>query len=253
MKKIPELQTKPIATCDQCGATTRLEIIADGHRSMVQCICECEREEFEREEAERARKRSERLQNRVLAHTFGRIENIPDFTQCDAYTPSQALNTAKAYVERFAKMRISGQGLMLYGEAGHGKTFLAECIANALCQRFNVQVITAPNLASMSLFEDGLELVRNDLLILDDLGTQRDSAYADEKIFNLVNDCYSSFVPLIVTTNLTPQEMMIEAPGTKQRAYSRILERCLPVKVSSTRKRVASTNYDQIKRNLGLL
>lgn len=254
MKRIEEIETTPIETCDQCGGTTKLAITVGGRSSVVPCICDCQMEEYNREEERQREKRRKNKRKRVLGRTFGRCEYIPTFDDCDAYTPSQALTVTKAYVERFTQMRKAGEGLLLYGEAGNGKTYLAECIASALCFRFNVQVMTADSVIATSLFDDGLEtLTRNDLVVLDDLGTHRDTSYADERIFSVVNDCYNRYVPMIVTTNLTPQKMMQEQPGIKQRTYSRILERCLPVKIESNRQRLQAENYEKMKKELGLL
>jgi len=69
------------------------------------------------------------------------------------------------------------------------------------------------------------------LLIIDDLGVERDTPYAMEQVFHLIDARYRSKKPMIITTNLTMQEL--ENPDTreKQRIYSRVLERCTPVQV----------------------
>lgn len=64
------------------------------------------------------------------------------------------------------------------------------------------------------------------LLVIDDLGVERDTGYAAEQIFAVIDArCRSNF-PTIVTTNLTPQEM--DAPETMQykRIFDRVTEMC---------------------------
>jgi len=57
-------------------------------------------------------------------------------------------------------------------------------------------------------FDDALELVRSaPLLVLDDLGAQSDTAWADEKLFQLINHRYNASLPTVITTNLTMRDL----------------------------------------------
>ena len=64
------------------------------------------------------------------------------------------------------------------------------------------------------------------LLVIDDLGVERDTGYAAEQIFAVIDARCRSNLPTIVTTNLTPQEM--DAPETMQykRIFDRVAEMC---------------------------
>lgn len=46
------------------------------------------------------------------------------------------------------------------------------------------------------------------LLILDDLGTGRNTDYALEKVYNIIDSCSRVSKPMVLTTNLSLDEMM---------------------------------------------
>ena len=147
------------------------------------------------------------------------------------------LAEARNYVEHWAEMRQNGMGLLFWGLPGNGKTFAAACIANALCETMkDVRMVTLAavlnRLPAMSA-EDKLYYLQSlkncDLLILDDFGMERRTDYAREQVFNLIDGRYLSGRPLIVTTNLSLQDLKDPADMTEQRIFDRILERCVPI------------------------
>ena len=73
---------------------------------------------------------------------------------------------------------------------------------------------------------------RYQLMIIDDLGIERNSEFAREQVFSVIDSRYRSQLPMIVTTNLTVDELMDPADLARGRIYSRVLERCLPIRVS---------------------
>lgn len=73
-------------------------------------------------------------------------------------------------------------------------------------------------------------LVSYPLLIIDDLGIERNSEFALEMIYNVVDRRYCTRKPLIVTTNLSYQDMTRKDLDIEhQRIYSRLMEMCFPV------------------------
>ena len=108
--------------------------------------------------------------------------------------------------------------LLLQGGYGSGKTHLAAAIANfAVGMGVPTLFLTVPDLLDMmrfaygnedTTFEQRFEEVRNaSLLILDDFGTQNATPWAQEKLFQIVNYRYINKLPLVVTTNLTLEEI----------------------------------------------
>ncbi len=128
----------------------------------------------------------------------------------------QSLQAAKEIAERFAQ---APQGwLLIEGGYGCGKTHLAAAIANfAVSQGMPTLFITVPDLLDMlrfayhdpeTTFEERFEEVRNALLlVLDDFGTQNATAWAQEKLFQIMNYRYINKLPTVVTTNLMLDEI----------------------------------------------
>ena len=73
-------------------------------------------------------------------------------------------------------------------------------------------------------------LVDYPLLIIDDLGIERNSEFALEQVYNVIDSRYCKMLPLIVTTNLGLNEMKsTDLDTAHQRIYSRILEMCVGI------------------------
>ncbi len=80
------------------------------------------------------------------------------------------------------------------------------------------------------------------LLIIDDLGIERNSEFALEQIFNIIDCRYRSKKPLIITTNLTLDELKHPKDLAHSRIYDRVLERCVPLKVNNQNIRQLNAN-----------
>jgi len=108
--------------------------------------------------------------------------------------------------------------LLLRGGYGAGKTHLAAAIANyAVGMGVPTLFLTVPDLLDMlrfsydsadTTFEERFNEIRNaSLLILDDFGTQNATSWAQEKLFQILNYRYINKLPLVVTTNLSLDEI----------------------------------------------
>ena len=70
------------------------------------------------------------------------------------------------------------------------------------------------------------KLQKYDLLVIDDLGVERDTSYSLEQVYNIIDTRSRAGKPLIVTTNLTLEDLQNPASIEYARIYDRILEMC---------------------------
>jgi len=128
-------------------------------------------------------------------------------------------NLRRAY-ERAKQFAQGATGwLILKGGYGCGKTHLAAAIANhRIANGQPVLFVVTPDLldhlraafapASTVSFDERFEEVRNaPLLILDDLGTQSATPWAQEKLYQILNYRYNARLPTVVTTNRELEEI----------------------------------------------
>ena len=248
-----------LLVCGKCRTPKQCRVSLFGKERLVPCLCKCEKERREAEDA--ARKEQERLvkirrlkanalqDKALLAYTFAAD---------DGNNP--AMKYARRYVEHWPQMKERGQGLLLWGGVGTGKTFAAACIAHALTEQ-GVPVLMTNfskilNSLSGMFSEDRNKYLASfnhfSLLIIDDLGIERNSEYALEQVYNVVDSRYLSRLPFIITTNLMLAEL--QAPGdlAHARIYDRVLERCTPVCFSGKnyRKDNAAANKSEAVRLL---
>ncbi len=111
--------------------------------------------------------------------------------------------------------------LLMKGGFGCGKTHLAAAIANACIARGRpVLFKTVPDLldhlrstyapSSLTSFDDTFEQVRTaPVLILDDLGTESSTPWAQEKLFQVFNHRYNAYLPTVITTNRELEEISL--------------------------------------------
>jgi DNA replication protein DnaC len=109
--------------------------------------------------------------------------------------------------------------LLLSGASGCGKTHIAAAIVNRILERGDPALfVVVPDLLDhlRSAYQPGAEIgydelferVRNaPVLVLDDLGTQAPTPWAQEKLFQLINHRFNMRLPTVVTTNLLPEQI----------------------------------------------
>ena len=226
--------------CSKCRTPRQKRIEVSGKTIEPRCMCACQTEDYDRREQERkhrefldivAKNRSIGLPDSSLRkHTF---EN--DL----GYNPKQ-MRMAKRYVLHWEELRKNATGLLLWGDVGTGKSFIAGCIANALLDK-GVPVIMTNFARLLNKLTDMYAGDRNayidsfkryPLMIIDDLGVERNSEFAREQVFSVIDSRYRSELPMIVTTNLTLEELQHPEDLSRSRIYDRILERCLPIRVN---------------------
>ena len=219
--------------------------------SMCKCRCEAREEERKRQELEETIKRVREfslMDDRLKAATFDNFIVKDKNAQCH--------KLLKSYADRFDEMYEKSQGLILYGSVGTGKTFGAACIANQLLENGTSVVMTSfvKLIDELRGFDDNTELkiqrmMKVKLLIIDDLGAERDTSFALEKVYNIIDARYRSKKPLILTTNLNMVDMLNEEDVRYSRIYDRIFEMCVPIPFEgiSWRKTEAAKRNDRMR------
>jgi DNA replication protein DnaC len=246
--------------CHKCNTRkqTEVNILGTIRRPMCMCKCQAARRAAEEEEYER-RKFEERVKEmRRIGFPEAEMRNWT-FAN-DDLTNEQITKAAQRYVDNFSELRKAGKGLLLYGNTGTGKTYTACEIANALIDKGYPVLVT--NFARIlntlqGTFEkqEYIDSFNNfQLLVIDDLGIERDTAYAKEQVFNIIDSRYRSGLPMIITTNLTMEKIKNPEDIENRRIYDRILERCFPIEVggSSRRRKAVRDDYETMKNLLGL-
>lgn len=249
--------------CGKCHTPkqTRLSfnpLTGERTETIVRASCQCQQEADE--EAERRAVRDRFRLDMARRHEDGL--SCPDglrytFAQDDRQQPKVS-DACQRYVECWDEMRANNIGVLFYGSVGTGKSFLASCIGNGLLDRqVPVAATNFPRLLNLlqGTYEkqallDRLSIYK--LLIVDDLGVERDSAYAEEQIFNIIDARSSSELPVIVTTNLTLEEL--EHPTSMQyaRIYDRVLEMC-PIRLKlagASRRKANASEREQLARQI---
>lgn len=240
------LEADGLIHCDCCGGARQVWLALGDQSRTVRCMCSCQ--QAKREATQEALRRQEKLDK------FSRIRSVamrdPALRNCTfaaSKFDSPALKIARNYVDQWPEMSRNGMGLVFWGGVGTGKTFLAACIANALLDRKVPVLMTSfgrilgamPGPASGQQTELLDEWMKYPLLIIDDLGVERDTPYTMELVYHIIDSRYRSGQAMVITTNLTMQEL--ENPSTLQqsRIYDRVLECCTPVRVDGTHIREA--------------
>ena len=199
------LDESPI--CDSCGGSGYIG------STMCECLLELCRQEQKKEVS-------------ILSgskDTFSqfRLEYYPD--QIDRNlgvnirsVMEKTLQTCRRYALTFSEK--SGN-LLFSGDTGLGKTFLSACIARTVADRgYSVVYESAGHLfanlekAKFSNDEAARETCRRyndcDLLIIDDLGTEMPGQFTTAALYSLLNDRLLTAKPMIVSTNLTVDDML---------------------------------------------
>jgi DNA replication protein DnaC len=241
-------------TAKQCRVTLQLsppkEITPPIMCKCAAAACEsAEKSRKEQEEVERLKRL--RLASLMEAKFVDSTFDIADFKQ-----NPKAMKTCLRYAEVFSQMVERNQGLLLFGDTGTGKTYAAACICNFLMSKGTsvimtsfVKILQLNGDAEQDLSE---EIKRAGLVVFDDLGAERTSDYGMEKVYGMIDDRYRSGKPMIVTTNLTLDQMKDTSDIRYARIFDRLFEVCYPVLFNSVswRKKEAGKRFAEIGKIL---
>ena len=154
--------------------------------------------------------------------------------------PDPVGRTLKAFANRLDDHLDAGHNLLLTGGVGSGKTHLAVgvgVLAMGLGYTAYATVFADLLLELRASWQPGsrlneahiLEMLADvDLLILDDLGVERDTPWASERLAHLVNLRYAQQRSILVTSNLTPAQL---EQRLDPRVFSRLMDGGLMVEL----------------------
>lgn len=229
--------------CGKCHTPVQCRITFEGRERIMPCICKCQKEEREQQE-QRMKEEEQLLYVRRLKAAGIQERHLQDWTFASA-TDTPSVQMAKRYTENWKKVKAENLGLLLWGDVGTGKSFLAACIANELLEKGVPVLMTnfSKILNQMgAMYSDEryryiASLNRFSLLIIDDLGIERNTEYALEQVYAVIDERYKAGLPLIITTNLAISQLRNPEDVAHARIYSRVLEMCTPVHVPGLDRR----------------
>lgn len=223
-----EILARTTSDCPKCHGAKHIFFERDGIEYAAEC--ECLKRESEQKRLQELF-RSAKVPARYMDKT---LDNYVPFRQPKAH------KIAKAYLANWNATRFHGRGLLFVGDVGTGKTHLSFAVFNDLIRRgVSGLAVTVPDLmddlrpkkgeTSDRQAEQIDALKEAELLLLDDLGAQRNTPWVTERLFIVINARYNNMKPTIVTSN-DYLETLDSLPGWK-RIVDRLAEMCESVRM----------------------
>lgn len=247
--------------CGICGKKKqcRVEIVLQGKKVIRTPPVPCDCRQKVIDEAVKREESIERAEKLKLLRSMSlmdkKFENLYFSSLQQTKFNERPLKIAHRYVERFDLMYQKCQGMLFYGPPGTGKSYLAAAIANELIEMQKSIIMTSfvkilDKTAESESLVDSLN--QADLLIIDDLGAERETSYALERVYNVIDSRYRANKPMLLTTNLGVDELKNSDNIQYRRVYDRILEICYPVEFTgpSWRRKEAGTRYNEMLKLL---
>lgn len=234
--------------CTVCNEPIEIKIHWPWGDKTESCMCKCRTEAYH---ADMAALKTDETGLQIMRYTdINRRLNpsISDMTFEKDNGSQPKLSFCREYAKNFPDKLKRGSGLILLGPCGTGKSFGAGCILNSvLNQGYRALMISMEKIAEQAE-EAGFEgkgeyfddLMNIPLLILDDLGTARETEYMMEITNRVITDREKSMKPLIVTTNIPYEDIKNPRNDGWARIWSRINSRSIPINFSGTDKRSES-------------
>lgn len=259
-KAVDYVDGEGILVCGVCGKPRQTYIDVPNpdleHTTKVltttKCGCEIAAEEKLAEQKRQMENHDKILKYRGLSMIDDKFRNVTFDSLQQTTFNARNLKLCTRYAERFDEMVSKNQGLLFWGDVGTGKSWAAAAIANHLLAK-TVPVVmfsfveAIKNIESKKMSEAEIISIVNSaqLVIFDDLGAERDSAFAQEKVYSIIDSRYRKKLPMIVTTNISLEQMKSETDHRYSRIYDRIFESCYPMQFTgdSWRRIEANRRY----------
>ena len=219
--------------CGQCHTRKQYDAVFFNRKRRAGILCECRRAELKEEERERERARAAQKTELLRRQGITDPAYLYAAFERDDKRNAKVTTFCKRYVREWEKMREESAGILFYGGAGTGKTFMACCLARALLEKLVPVCVTdlprildrmqSRNLDRNQVMDD---LMGYELLVLDDLGAERNTPYAMEQVYCVIDSRQRSGKPTVFTTSLSLEELKNPASQAQARIYDRVLRMC---------------------------
>lgn len=221
--------------CSKCK-TPRVYINKENNFA-THTVCECQSKEYTKNvELSKLENRYARLKELSL---MGKKYENASFEKLDMERPEsfvQAVNRCKKYCDNWEEVKTKGLGIYIFGDVGTGKTHLTCCIGNELMRK-GVSVLFTSFIEISKRLLDAYgnrgergriikELSEVDLLILDDIGTEKlikngEETSAQSDIYDILNRRDTNMLPTIFSSNFSINDLLVER-GLMRRIVDRI-------------------------------
>ena len=244
IKETEYLEKDGLLHCKICHAPTQCRVRLWERESIVACMCKCQEAAYQEEQKRLAQEEEQMKIRRLKANGIQDQQLLA--CRFEIAEENQDIRIAKRYVENWQKVKAENLGLLLWGDVGTGKSFMAACIANALLEQ-GVPVLMTNfskilNQMGAMYSEERYQYIASftnfSLLIIDDLGIERSTDYALEQVYAVIDERYKTGLPVIITTNIGIEELRNPVDVQHERIYSRVLEMCTPVRVRGNDRRM---------------
>jgi DNA replication protein DnaC len=209
-----EQSAKPEEPCPICKGRGFLTLdVPPGHPDFSKVVpCRCT-------QARIAAERTQSLRNVSNIGALGRLTFDSFMPDGVGLSEGVRFSLREAYDRSLEFARDPRGWLVLLGGYGSGKTHLAAAIANyRLSLGHAVLFVVVPDLldylratfgpSSEAALDERLDAIREiPLLVLDDLGAQNSTPWAQEKLFQILNHRYNGRLPTVVTSNQRLEEL----------------------------------------------
>lgn len=254
--EIEEKMKTSDSKCEKCGGVGVITHFIDG--TLFAKNCEC-------------------TQKAILA-TKIKFANIPEefknikvtdfkatlYKKDDSiYLAKNAREIVRNYMINFDELKKLGKGLYFYSKTkGSGKTMLAIALGNALINmrgevvKFatTIDILTEIKSTYGDITKNESELINNlkkvEVLILDDIGTEKLTGWSNEIMYQIINYRMISKLITIFTSNTHISQLKHD-----ERITNRIEKMAIPIQMpeESIRKQLAENeNCELVKKLLGM-